>query len=85
MSNPEWEKFGNSCAGSRWFKGEPTVTERLVQTYEQLWMCPVTPCDGEMRYTGRYWPTGTPGYHHTCNKCGFTAAVSVVYPRTVTR
>lgn len=84
--NPEWEQFGESCAGSRWFNGKPEVSERLVQTYEQRWLCPVKPCDGEMQFSGMVWPTGDPGYHHTCSKCGFKAAVcGGMYPRTVTK
>ena len=80
---PEWNEFGKQCANSRWFRGEPLLIERPVRTYEQRWMCPVKPCDGEMRYNGMMWPTADPGYHHTCSKCGFTAAITgAQYPRT---
>lgn len=35
-------------------------------------------CDGEMKFNGKVWAatSTTPvGFHHTCEKCGFTAAV----------
>jgi hypothetical protein len=80
----EWDKFGKPCAGSRWFTGEPEITETPVQTYRQLWTCPACK-EGEMVYAGWIWSTGSPGYHHTCDKCQFTAAIHTTYPRAIYR
>ena len=80
MSNPD--DFGTPIGGTRWFNGEPTLSESPVQTIRQRWICPMSDCGGEMVFNGFTWPTGNPGYHHTCNKCAFTAAVhGVKYPR----
>ena len=67
-------KYGDPISFSRWFRGEPIITEE--KTWRR-WMCPFDDCDGEMVYTGTIWPTGDPGYHHTCSKddCKFTAAI----------
>ena len=80
-------KFGEGIASSRWFKGEPQVTETRVVAYQQRWQCPHEDCPGEMIHNGRSWPdTPVPGYHHTCNNCGFTAAIyGIKYPRVVHR
>lgn len=80
--NEEHEKFGNSCGGSRWFNAEPKLEERRMVPVQQRWMCPIDVCGGEMKFNGMTWPTGNPGYHHTCDKCGFTAAIhGAKYPR----
>lgn len=68
-------KFGEASGRSRWFRGEPQVTETRVVAYEQRWQCPHEDCPGEMTFNGRSWPLSSPGYHHTCDKCGFTAAI----------
>lgn len=69
----EWNAYGDPCGGSRWFNSVPKV--ELDVDYVVVWRCPITGCSGEMRYTGMDWPTGTPGHHHKCNSCGFTAAI----------
>lgn len=69
----EWEQFGATIAGSRWFNGAPKV--ELASDGRVVWKCSTTGCDGEMLYTGADWPTGTPGHHHECNSCGFRAAI----------
>ena len=80
--NEEHEKFGNSCGGSRWFKGEPKIEEQRMIPVNQRWICPIDGCGGEMKFNGMTWPTGSPGYHHSCNKCEFTAAIhGAKYPR----
>ena len=68
----EWPKFGDTIAGSRWFNGAPSVS---VSGGEVVWNCPSTGCNGHMRFNGSVWATGSPGYHHTCTNCGFTAAL----------
>lgn len=68
----EWPRHGETIAGSRWFKGVPTV---VIVESEVAWHCPTTDCDGVMKFNGSVWPTGVPGYHHTCTVCGFTAAI----------
>ncbi|WP_241299363.1 hypothetical protein [Burkholderia stabilis] len=68
----EWRGFGDPIAGSRWFNGVPTVA---LSDGEVVWNCPATKCDGTLKFNGSIWPTGTPGYHHTCTSCGFTAAI----------
>lgn len=73
--NPEWEKFGAQCGGSRWFEGDPTIVEKPVVMVRVVWPCPVQGCAGEMKFNGMTWPTGDPGYHHTCTQCRFTAAI----------
>lgn len=74
-NNDKWNEFGAACAGSRWFRGEPNLKKTPMRPVNVTWPCPVTPCDGEMRFNGMMWPTGDPGYHHTCTKCGFKAAI----------
>lgn len=71
---PEWSAFGTCITGSRWFNRAPVTREVPVVSVEVHWPCPVAPCEGEMIYAGWDWPTGDPGYHHKCNRCGFTAA-----------
>jgi len=89
--DPRHEKFGQGIGAlttggqSRWFNAEPEIAEKPVQTFEQRWMCPMDDCSGEMVFNGLTWPTGDPGYHHTCDTCGFTAAIHDRYPRNVTR
>jgi hypothetical protein len=69
-----------------WFKGEPTVREKVMVPVRQEWACPVEGCNGSMVFNGFTWPTGTPGYHHTCDKCEFTAAArGERFPRTIYR
>jgi hypothetical protein len=63
-----------------WFSGEPEVVEKELVPYRRVWLCPEDDCDGEMKFNGFTWPTADPGYHHTCTKCGFTAAVHAKYP-----
>ncbi len=75
MSNPE--DFGRTIAGSRWFKGPvTTLVRKKMIPVEVRWMCPMDGCDGEMEDNGMRWPMNIMGYHHTCTKCGFTAALS---------
>jgi hypothetical protein len=69
------DRFGQPIAGSRWFNGEPNVTRDAMIPVRLRWLCPIESCGGEMIFNGMTWPTGDPGYHHTCNKCEFTAAV----------
>ena len=45
-----------------------------VRTYEVHLRCPVCKA-GRMIYTGHTWPTGQPGHHHRCDKCGEIRAV----------
>lgn len=83
----EAEEYGTSIGGalgkaSRWFDGEPDVSRERVVPVRERWWCPMSDCDGEMTFNGSTWPTGRPGYHHTCGECGFTAAVrGKKYPR----
>lgn len=93
FGKPEWRQFGDpiglpfsETGESRWFHGEPVIDEREVKTFAQSWPCPVGGCEGEMIANGMTWPMNPPGYHHTCNQCSFTAALSnQQFPRTVTR
>ncbi len=68
-------KFGETIAGSRWFNAEPSLTQVEMVPVRQTWICPACDGTGEMISTGGAWLTNPPGYHHTCNKCGFTAAL----------
>ncbi len=74
-ANPaqEWETFGSTITGSRWFNQTPNVA--CTSDRRVVWRCPAQDCFGEMVQTGIVWPTGDPGYHHECNLCGFTAAI----------
>lgn len=76
-------EFGTTIGNSRWFNQEPKVKRIEVKTFRETWMCPCDGCSGEMTFNGMTWPTGDPGYHHTCSICEFTAAVHVTYPRVV--
>lgn len=61
---------------------EETVQFVTDWHYIQKWLCPNRECAGEMKDSGWTWPTGDPGYHHTCSVCGFTAAIhGATYPR----
>jgi hypothetical protein len=73
-------EFGEPCGNSRWFNREPNITRIDVKTFRELWPCPCD-CDGQMIFNGQVWSTNPPGYHHTCSRCGFTAAVHTKYPR----
>lgn len=76
------ENFGTTIAGSRWFDGDPDISRKRMVPVRERWRCPMEACDGEMRFNGSVWPTGRQGYHHTCNECGFTAAIrGKKYPR----
>ena len=77
----EHEQFGSSIGGSRWFNQNPNVSRKEVKTFREIWTCPIDGCEGEMVFNGLIWPTGQPGYHHTCKKCGFTAAIHDKFPR----
>ncbi|MDO5947990.1 hypothetical protein [Burkholderia cepacia] len=68
----EWPRHGEAIAGSRWFEGVPSVG---IVDREVVWHCPTTGCEGVMKFNGSVWPTGVPGYHHTCTACAFTAAI----------
>lgn len=86
--NPEHEKFGNSIGlhdrWSRWFNAEPVIGYAEQVPINEKWFCPIEGCAGEMMFNGSTWPMNPPGYHHTCDKCGFTAALrDKKYPRTV--
>jgi predicted RNA-binding Zn-ribbon protein involved in translation (DUF1610 family) len=59
------DDFGRPIGNSRWFSAEPEVKDGR-------WICPLD--GGEMVYTGISWLSNPSGHHHTCNKCGFTAA-----------
>jgi hypothetical protein len=79
-------QFGSFCAGSRWFSGEPDFQDKKMVPVKRRWMCPIPDCGGEMKSAGYTWPTGNPGYHHTCDNkdCEFTAAIKGgTYPRVV--
>lgn len=69
------KQFGSRCGGSRWFNQDPQTREQPMRAVRVTWPCPVHPCEGEMVYNGMSWPTGDPGYHHTCTICKFTAAI----------
>jgi len=58
-----------------WYRGEPEIESRKVYPVREVWKCPKSDCDGEMEFNGASWPTADPGYHHTCTKCGYTAAI----------
>ena len=58
-----------------WFVGTPEIAVRPVRPVRHVWRCPRC-VGGEMVYNGSWWPTGDPGYHHTCSKCGFTTAIN---------
>ncbi len=75
MSNPEHDAFGSPIGGTRWFNTEPTIEREPLIPMHASWRCPISDCGGEMKFNGMTWPTGNPGYHHTCDKCEFTAAV----------
>jgi hypothetical protein len=81
MANAEHDKFGTAIGGARWFNGEPAITETPMVPVQLRWLCPIDDCGGEMKFNGMVWPTGQPGYHHSCDKCGFTAAVHGKFPR----
>lgn len=93
FGKPEWREFGepiglpfSKTGESRWFEPEPVVDEYEVRTFVQRWLCPVAGCGGEMTANGITWPMNPVGYHHTCDRCSFTAALSGKrFPRTVTR
>jgi hypothetical protein len=76
------DDFGSPIAGSRWFNQKPQITTKpLGKPVKFIWGCPLDGCDGQMIFNGSTWPTGDPGYHHTCDKCGLTAAIhSKRYP-----
>lgn len=74
IAEKDWNQFGSDIGGSRWFHGEPMITKRQVTPVRASWLCP-TECGGYMVFNGMTWPTGDPGYHHTCDQCGFTAAI----------
>ena len=69
------EDFGSTIAGSRWFNREPEIERVVVEPVMEIWRCPMEGCGGEMKNNGFVWPSYPPGYHHTCDKCGFTAAI----------
>jgi len=77
--NPEHEKFGRGISlgfidgYSRWFNQEPDI--HISLDGDKMWPCPIEGCIGEMKYNGGAWPMSPMGYHHTCDKCGFTAAL----------
>ena len=82
--NEEHEKFGSSCGNSRWFNASPKIKESRMIPVQQIWPCPIDGCKGEMEYNGSMWATCEAGYHHTCSKCNFTAAIKGArYPRIV--
>lgn len=81
-SNLEHEQFGTSIGiafpqsqMSRWFLGKPNIV-KTYKLWTAKWICPIEGCFGEMIFNGAIWPMSPPGYHHTCDKCGFTAALS---------
>jgi len=59
-----------------WFGGEPNIQQEPKRPVLSRWICPQDGCGGEMKFNGMTWPMNPPGYHHTCDKCGFTAALS---------
>lgn len=87
LTDEEYEthKIGTPVGPSHWLRGEPSVRRQEVKTYRETMACIKEDCDGEMVYTGCSWPTGTPGYHHKCDKCGEVVAVKgATFPRIVT-
>ncbi len=68
--------FSGPSGLSRWFKGEPNIEQTPRVPVHSRWLCPQDDCDGEMVANGATWPMNPPGNHHTCDKCGFTAAIS---------
>jgi len=75
---------------TQWFKGDPILVEEPMIPVLQHWMCPDPDeqgedCLGEMIFNGMSWPVNPPGYHHTCNVCGYTAVPrgGKKYPQTV--
>lgn len=78
----DWEKFGPTISGSRWFNEDPEVEYQEIAVVREHWPCPNEGCEGEMEFTGRIWPMPDPGYHHKCSACDFTAAIrGAQYPR----
>lgn len=88
-----WDKYGQSCGGSRWFKGTmeiectPTKAENGLWMEEKTkmeWLCPFCEGIGKMEWDYSIWPTGNPGYHHQCTRCKFRAAITGnTYPKVV--
>lgn len=67
---------------TEWHHGEITKRKVPVRPVRVFWICPEGGCGGEMLPTGMIWPTGDPGYHHKCSKCGICLAVhGGTYPR----
>lgn len=60
---------------SEWFSGTPTFIDTPRQPVLREWACPVDGCTGKMVFNGHTWPTGDPGYHHTCTVCKGTLAI----------
>ncbi len=65
-----------------WYNNEPNIEKTPVVPVSEKWLCAQKNCDGAMVYNGTSWPTGTPGYHHTCDECGYTTVLrGKRYPR----
>ena len=60
---------------SEWFFGTPIETRQRLVPVRVRWTCPKC-AHGEMVFNGYTWPTGDPGYHHTCTACKHTAAIN---------
>jgi len=86
MDDEKHNEFGAPCGNSRWFNQEPVIEVTPVQSVMERWYCPIDGCSGQMHHNGIMWPTGNPGYHHVCDECGFTAAITgAAYPRQSVR
>lgn len=57
-----------------WGEQEPTfIKTELVPVKIEL-QCPKCK-EGTMDFNGAGWPGEPPAFHHTCTKCGYTAAL----------
>lgn len=67
-----------------WYSGPIHKRKVVLRPVRESWVCPDPGCGGEMIYTGGMWPTGDPGYHHQCDKCGLARAIHKEhYPQIV--
>ena len=65
-----------------WYPGKPKVIETNVRVVQVNCECPTEGCKGNLVADGSYWPVNPAGYHHDCNVCGSSWAISgETYPR----
>lgn len=63
-----------------WFSGTPLL--KRLQLVRIEWRCPQENCTGEMIADGSNFPSKTPAFHHTCNRCRFEAELHEAYPQS---